>query len=894
MATKITIRGRVLELSDDQEEALETILEHFKKHKEATLAGAAGCGKCLTGDAYISAGGGVRTILDCATETKVMPSVDGDTLAVLPEAPAQWLDMGSSPVIQVETETGIRLTGTPEHMLLTWRGTPLWKRMDALQPSDVILLLPGHALQGGVATFQHPDEAYLYGMLMGDGNLLHDRLLFSRGGNYLPNVYFSLMDRFFPGHPSIKTYPDKRSKAVNHHLNGVSFCASLRLRAWSFPTARFKEVPKWLMSGTVSERVCFLQGLFDTDGHASKEAVELVSASEKLARQVQQMLIGLGVVPSLTSKRVKGYDHDYWRVFIRGDATVTFEKVVGFKYEGSKVTALSMLTAKNRNPNTGVYPHCGKHLEALRLESPPRSQLRTSRYINGERNPSKNMLSVYKNSKMSQAEELMALCQFFPDSVRNTKLLPEQRVYDFHVPGTHSFISNSIVSHNTSVTNAIIDKWDRGNVILLAPTGVSTKRLAEQTGQYAQTIHSAIFMAPTDSEEGLTLQELALAKAQKRGTKNTLEFGEAHTPEQCGPGTLVIVDEGSFVDEVLATKLRQVILSVGAYLLSIGDHEQLGPVEGVWGFPLRNATATLTKVHRQALGSATLDLATCIREERVSQFSRWNQGEVSRISGATLEQAVAWVEEGYESKLLMQFASAEERAEMKNATRILLTWTNAVRTRVNGMVRASRGYAPDHVHKGETLMCTFNNHSIGLMNGESIEVSKTEVCEPLSKCLDAVVEWVWEADPENGQRPRKFLVLPQAFDRTHPQLSDRALFREAWRGLWAKRNPDDPATQESSGQLMQRMRWSWEDLEKWREAAKAHSIQATWGYCRTVHKSQSAQWSGVGFISCPAFRNSSQLTTEERKRLQYTAVSRAESEFAAFILNSNTLSTGGF
>jgi len=261
---------------------------------------------------------------------------------------------------------------------------------------------------------------------------------------------------------------------------------------------------------------------------------------------------------------------------------------------------------------------------------------------------------------------------------------------------------------------------------------------------------------------------------------------------------------------------------------------------------------------------------------------------VKRHANATLAQAVAWVEEGYESSLLLAFASLEERQECKNAGRILLTWTNTVRALVNKMIREGRGYPPEHVQKGETLMCTFNNHGIGLMNGETIDIHKTEVCEPLSNCLDAVVQWVWEVDTG-----RKFLVLPQAFDRTHPQLSDRAIFREAWRTLWAKKVPDDPKD-ESASKLMKRMAWGWEDLIEWRERAKKHSIQATWGYCRTVHKSQSQQWGGVGFISCPAFRNSDKLTAEDRKRLQYTAVSRAESEFSAFMLNTNNFSTGGF
>jgi hypothetical protein len=67
-------------------------------------------------------------------------------------------------------------------------------------------------------------------------------------------------------------------------------------------------------------------------------------------------------------------------------------------------------------------------------------------------------------------------------------------------------------------------------------------------------------------------------------------------------------------------------------------------------------------------------------------------------------------------------------------------------------------------------------------------------------------------------------------------------------------------------------------------------VQATWGYCLTVHKSQGSQWSEVGFISCPGFRtphaNGGHLTPDDKRRMTYTAITRAVEGFHAFMIQT--------
>ena len=390
----------------------------------------------------------------------------------------------------------------------------------------------------------------------------------------------------------------------------------------------------------------------------------------------------------------------------------------------------------------------------------------------------------------------------------------------------------------TTVMRAVISYWS-GPVMFLAPTGIAARRLSDSTGMDACTVHSAIFAMP-EEERG-------------EGRQPKLRFGEAHVPEGLTPAPLVVVDESSMVNQKLADQIRTVIMQQGqASVLWVGAHEQLPPVEGGWGVDLANPTARLTRVHRQALESAVLELATLIRERQAQTFNNWG-GDVTKQHG-TIEDAVTWKEE-------------------RGDARVLLTWTNKVRKHANRLTRLSRGYSRREVHVGETLLCLFNNHKKGIMNGESFVVTDVEVHEELTLVCEQPIVWV---TTDSGKR---VIVAVSTFDAYHPQKSDRQIFRDVWSPLYARFGSDEYHA------LLDRTGWSPETVKRVRTEMMDHTLQATWGYCLTVHKSQGSQWSEVGFISCPGFRDKKgRLSIEDRRRMTYTAVTRAETGFHAFML----------
>lgn len=119
-------------------------------------------------------------------------------------------------------------------------------------------------------------------------------------------------------------------------------------------------------------------------------------------------------------------------------------------------------------------------------------------------------------------------------------------------------------------------------ISLAAPTGRAAKRLAEATGRSASTIHRLLEFTP-------------VAGGFSRNAENPLE------------ADLVVVDEVSMLDVILANALLRAIPAGGALLL-VGDGDQLpsvGPgnvLKDIVGSGIVK-TARLTKIFRQGEGS---------------------------------------------------------------------------------------------------------------------------------------------------------------------------------------------------------------------------------------------------------------------------------------------------
>ncbi|MET0417857.1 MAG: AAA family ATPase [Actinoplanes sp.] len=148
---------------------------------------------------------------------------------------------------------------------------------------------------------------------------------------------------------------------------------------------------------------------------------------------------------------------------------------------------------------------------------------------------------------------------------------------------------------------------------------------------------------------------------------------------------LIILDEVSMVGPDLARDIE----AYGVPVLVLGDPAQLPPVDGGGYYTTAAPDHLLDTVHRQALKSPVLELATRVRRAR----------------GASLG-----LERGDFRKRSLQ--------EAKEADQVLC-WTNHRRW---AMVNAMRGEKPGRLVTGDKIMCLTNNQELGVFNGQQFTV----------------------------------------------------------------------------------------------------------------------------------------------------------------------------
>ena len=131
-----------------------------------------------------------------------------------------------------------------------------------------------------------------------------------------------------------------------------------------------KEVPESVTLGSREVVSAFIRGLFDADGHMQKtrSTVEYTSVSRTLIRQVQMMLLNLGIISSLQikDKIEKAGRRQVYRLTITGDYLSEYEKDIGFgiKRKQERLEAMTDRIKGKSNTNIDLFYGLGRVVDA--------------------------------------------------------------------------------------------------------------------------------------------------------------------------------------------------------------------------------------------------------------------------------------------------------------------------------------------------------------------------------------------------------------------------------------------------------------------------------------------------------------------------------------------------
>lgn len=226
----------------------------------------------------------------------------------------------------------------------------------------------------------------------------------------------------------------------------------------------------------------------------------------------------------------------------------------------------------------------------------------------------------------------------------------------------------------TTIIRHLTSGFD-GNVIYGAFTGKAAQMMQRSGCSGAGTLHSILYER-VESPNGTWTFEL-------------------DTHSIAADADLVVVDEVSMVDDQLAADL----LSFRKPILVLGDPGQLPPVRGEGFFTRVMPDVMLTEVHRQALDSPVLRLATDIREGRTPGYGPHGSSRVAPDNSVPLAEVLA----------------ADQ----------LIVGLNSTRRDYNAGVRAALGRDSALPVVGDRIVCLRNDYEKGIFNGSVFDVAET-------------------------------------------------------------------------------------------------------------------------------------------------------------------------
>lgn len=446
--------------------------------KGVLLVGPSGVGKCVVGETIVWTNKGLMEIREVPRYYYVdskshqifgagLASFDLEKTASREKRASYWYDLGEQETIKIRLSQGFSLEGTPEHPVIVMGedGRLKFRTLEQIKPGDYVSIQYGREMFGNLDLVDG-ETAYLMGLLTGDGNLSHA----SRIG--LTNIDQEIIDFF-------QTYIKKRYGESAITARGQSYLvASWSLKKYlyqmgmSYLLSYDKMIPPTILQSPKAVQVKFLQGLFDTDASVEKNraTIEYATVSEKMARQVQMILLNLGVIASLNIKgrTENGYKRPVYRVTITGSSFIAFSQKVGFCLNRKRNLLKSHVERMGRvNTNVDVIPGVAGLVEDSwrKLSRLKLSHEKLSKIIDKVRRRtriSRQVLNDYVDyARNLQVEvphleyfrSLLEANLFFSPVIE--KSYAKAKVYDFTVPNHHSFLGNGFINHNTLLARAV-------------------------------------------------------------------------------------------------------------------------------------------------------------------------------------------------------------------------------------------------------------------------------------------------------------------------------------------------------------------------------------------------------------------------------------------------------
>jgi replicative DNA helicase len=394
----------------------------------------------------------------------------GPDLKMRPAKAAAVAHNGRKRVYRLRTRLGRQLKTTSNHPVLTSSG---WEELGKVKPEDRIAV--PRRLPQPTRLSELPDhEIVLLGALIADGAIggRTPCFCFGEGSQVLPEVEravrrYGLRLNIGSRNHGTTTISAGRGASTNPVTEMLRRHSLMGLKSAE------KFVPDAIFGLSDEQITRFLGVMYACDGHVycSDRLAQIgySTISERLARDVQHLLLRLGIVATIRTLKRPVYDGTgkvAREVRITSQESLRrFCELVSIPgKEGKQGEILERLDVAPRSTNTDTLPKA--IWEDILLAKGDRSwagvseatgRPRNHNWHVGGRDPSRGLVADLTTAVESPALEELCDSDIWWDEVASVEYVGEEETYDLDVPGLRNFVANDIIVHNSAIVANIAE-----------------------------------------------------------------------------------------------------------------------------------------------------------------------------------------------------------------------------------------------------------------------------------------------------------------------------------------------------------------------------------------------------------------------------------------------------